>query len=86
MPSSKKSTLLKCYRYQWQGHLIKHYIILQRQKERQAILVRSEGSETLVSLTLPFEAFMTKETKTWETQIERIEQQTLSDWNASIYK
>ena len=86
MPFQKKSTPLKCYHCQRQGHLVKYYPIPRKRKECQAILIKLLEPETSVSLVLPIETFTMTETTTWKAQIERFEQQAFSEWNALIYK
>ena len=83
MPCKKKSTPLKCRRCQRQGHLVKNCNIPRRRKERQAILARPLP-ETVVSLALPLEAFISE--PTWEEQVEQDLQQTLMNWNRPIYE
>ena len=83
MPSKKKFTPLKYRRCQRQDHLVKHYTIPRRRKERQTILARPLP-ETVVSLALSIEAFISE--PTWEEQIEQDLQQTLMDWNRPIYE
>src|ERR1043165_1203441 len=83
MPCKKKSTPLKYRRCQRQGHLVKACPISRRRKERQAILARPL-LETVVSLALPLEAFISE--PTWEEQIEQDLQQTLMDWNRPNYE
>ena len=73
MPFQKKSTSFKCGHCQRQGHLVKHYTILRKRRERQAILVKPLGLEASTLLALPLEAFTTTQTETWENQVKQIE-------------
>ena len=88
MPQNKQSTPFKCRRCKRQDHLVKNCIVPKRQKGCQAILARSEGSETSVLLAPLLEVFIITliEIDSWETRVKQMEQWNSSYWNNLIYE